>query len=55
MSSGVVDFKLDTYTPKVERVEARPVELEPEPKGKSTSALDILLDGVEARVKLRRR
>ena len=55
VSSGVVDFKLDTYTPPVERVDAPPVEVEPEPKGKSASALEILLDGVEARVKLRSR
>ena len=49
VSSGVVNFKLDAYTPRIERVEAAPAE--PEPKGKAASALDILLDGVEARVK----
>jgi hypothetical protein len=52
VSNGVVDLKLDTYTPKVPRVDAPPAE--PEPKGKPASALDILLDGVEARVSSRR-
>ena len=52
VSSGVVDLKLDTYTPKVQRVSAPPAE--PEPEGKSASALEILLDGVEARVGSRR-
>jgi len=51
VSSGVVDFKLDTYTPKVERIEPAPAE-RPE-VGKPASALEILLDGVEARVKSR--
>lgn len=49
VSSGAVDFKLDTYTPKLERVDAAPAE--PEPKGNPASALEILLDGVEARLK----
>jgi AcrR family transcriptional regulator len=52
VSNGVVDLKLDMYTPKVQRVDAPPAE--PEPKGKPASALDILLDGVEARVGSRR-
>jgi len=52
VSGGVVDLKLDTYTPKAQRVEAPPVESEP--KGKAASALEILLDGVEARVSSRR-
>ena len=51
VSSGVVDLKVDTYTPKVERVDTRAKE--PKPKGKAASALEILLDGVEARIKSR--
>ena len=51
VSSGVVDLKVDTSTPKVERVET--AEAEPKAKGKAASALEILLDGVEARVKSR--
>ena len=51
VSSGVVDFKLDTYTPKVVRVAAATVE--PKPTGKPVSALELLLDGVEARIKAR--
>jgi len=51
VSSGVVDLKVDAYTPKVERVDA-PAR-EPKPKGKAASALEILLDGVEARIKSR--
>jgi hypothetical protein len=53
VSSGVVDLKLDTYAPTTERVE--PVPAQPELKGKAASALEILLDGVEARVKSRHR
>jgi TetR/AcrR family transcriptional regulator, tetracycline repressor protein len=49
VSSGVVDFKLDTYTPKVRPLEAtRP---EPKTKGKPATALDFLLDGIEAHLK----
>jgi len=51
VSSGVVDFEVDTYTPRVERVETP--EAGPKAKGKAASALEILLDGVEARVKSR--
>jgi hypothetical protein len=51
VSSGVVDLKLDSYVPEVERVAAAPVE--PQPTGKAMSALDLLLDGVEARIKAR--
>jgi AcrR family transcriptional regulator len=51
VSSGVVDFKVDTYTPKVARVDAPAAE--PKPKGKAASALEILLDGVEARINSR--
>ncbi len=47
VSSGVVDFRLDTYTPKLGAVEVAPPS--PEPAGKPASALEILLDGVEAR------
>ena len=52
VSSGVADLKLDSYTPNVERgVSPSP---EPQPSGKAASALEILLDGVEARTKTRR-
>jgi len=51
VSSGVVDLKVDSYMPKVER--AAPVPAEVQPAGKPASALEILLDGVEARVKAR--
>ncbi len=51
VSSGVVDFKIDAYTPKVERVDTVPAETKP--AGKTASALEILLDGVEVRVKSR--
>jgi len=51
VSSGVVDLKLDTYAPKVERAGAAVAE--PVQAGKPASALDILLDGVEAHVKAR--
>ena len=50
VSSGAVDFKLDLYTPKV-----RPpvVAAAAEPEGPAATALEILLDGVEARVRAR--
>ena len=48
VSSGVVDFVVDSYTPKVDR--APDVPAEPQPAGKPATALDILLDGVERRV-----
>jgi TetR/AcrR family tetracycline transcriptional repressor len=50
VSSGAVDIKLDVYTPKV-----RPpvVAAAAEPVGPAATALEILLDGVEARVKAR--
>ena len=51
LSSGVVDFSLDSYTPSATRVDAGPAE--EKPSGKPASALEILLDGVEARVKSR--
>ena len=49
VSSGVVDFRVDVYTPTVQRVDTPPTQ--PEPKLKPVSALDILLDGVESRVR----
>ena len=52
VSGGVVNFELDTYTPKVERAAAAPAEAQP--AGKAASALEILLDGVESRVRSRR-
>src|SRR5436190_3654227 len=51
VSSGVVDFRLDTYTPKLEAIDVAPPS--PEPAGKPASALEILLDGVEARSRTR--
>ena len=51
VSSGVVDFRLDTYTPKLEAIEVAPPS--PEPAGKPASALEILLDGVEERSRTR--
>jgi len=51
VSSGVFDLRLDVYTPKV-----RPPDESPAPeqaKGKPVSALEILLDGIEARVRSR--
>jgi AcrR family transcriptional regulator len=47
VSSGVVDLKVDVYTPKVQRVESAAAE--PATRGKPVDALGILLDGVEAR------
>ena len=49
VSSGVVDLRLDVYTPKVQHAETPAAE--PVPKSKPASALDILLDGVESRVR----
>jgi AcrR family transcriptional regulator len=49
VSSGVVDFKLDTYVPKVRPVDTTPPE--PTTKVKPATALDFLLDGVEAHLK----
>ena len=51
LSSGVVDFKLDSYTPKVARAQRAPAEATP--TGKPVSAVEVLLDGVEARIKAR--
>jgi AcrR family transcriptional regulator len=49
VSSGVVDFKLDTYTPKVQPLEDPPAQ--PKTTGKPATALDFLLDGIEAHLK----
>lgn len=49
VSGGVVDFKLDAYTPKAERADTVPAETRG--TDQSSSALEILLDGVEAHVK----
>ena len=49
VSSGVVNLQLDTYTPKVKRVEPAPARAQR--AGAPASALEILLDGVEARIK----
>jgi len=49
LSGGAVDFKLDSYVPRTRPVEVRATE--PEARGKAATALDILLDGVEARVR----
>jgi len=48
VSSGVVDLRLDVYEPKVRPLEA--VASPPVRAGKPATALEILLDGVEARV-----
>ena len=48
VSSGVVDLRVDTYTPKVQPVVAPPAE--PLPEGMRVSAIEILLDGVESRI-----
>jgi AcrR family transcriptional regulator len=52
VSSGAVDFKLDSYSPRARPIEVRAAE--PEATGKTATALDILLDGVEARVRAAR-
>lgn len=51
VSSGVVDFKLDAYTPRVQPLGVSAST--PPPPGKAASAIEILLDGVEARAKTR--
>jgi TetR/AcrR family transcriptional regulator, tetracycline repressor protein len=50
VSSGAVKFSLDTYEAKVARA-AEAATAESKPAGKVASALDILLDGVEARTR----
>lgn len=51
INSGAVKIELDSYEPNVERRDAQPIA--PPPTGQAVSALEILLDGVEARVKSR--
>ena len=51
VSSGVVDLKLDSYTPK--STGTIPLQSPPEPVGEAASAIDILLDGVEVRIRSR--
>lgn len=52
VSSGVVDFRLDAYTPRTSAPDtSAATPAAPRPKGTPASALDILLDGIEARVK----
>lgn len=51
ISGGVVDFKLDVYSPKIRPPQPAPAG--PAATGKAVSALEILLDGVEARVSAR--
>ncbi|HET9410988.1 MAG TPA: TetR family transcriptional regulator [Candidatus Dormibacteraeota bacterium] len=48
VSGGVVDLTLDSYTPKSVRANVLPAP--PQATGKAASALEILLDGVQARV-----
>lgn len=49
VSSGVVDFRLDDYVPREQPFAARTAD--PKPSGKPASALEILLDGVDAHLK----
>lgn len=51
ISGGVWNLELDTYTPKIARPEV--AASEPPSAGEAASALDMLLDGVEARVRSR--
>ena len=51
ISSGVVDLKLDSYDPRVPRAATAPAPAQ-KSAAEPASALEILLDGVEARVKL---
>lgn len=54
VSSGVVDFKLDSYVPKVPRAAAAHSEEPPKPlRSEPATALEIFLDGIEARVTTR--
>ena len=52
VSSGVVDFKLDMYVPKARPLD--PMSPEPRAKGKPATALDFLLDGIDAHLKAHR-
>src|SRR5690349_23535126 len=49
VSSGVVDFRLDSYLPKEQPLAAAPAE--PKSARKPASALEMLLDGVQAHLK----
>jgi len=53
VSGGVVDLKLGTYTQRAGKVNPPAHAAVGAPGGRSTSALEILLDGVEARVRAR--
>ncbi|HLZ95351.1 MAG TPA: hypothetical protein VKT20_08505 [Candidatus Dormibacteraeota bacterium] len=53
VSSGVVDGRLDVYSPKVPIAAAAPEV--PQVAGKPATGLEILPDGVEARAAARRR
>jgi hypothetical protein len=52
VSSGVVDFTLDTYIPKARPLDPTPPE--PRAQGKPATALDFLLDGIDAHLKSHR-
>ncbi|HET7338516.1 MAG TPA: TetR family transcriptional regulator [Candidatus Dormibacteraeota bacterium] len=49
VSSGVVGLTLDVYEPRVRAVQ--PVESAPQAKGKPATALELLLEGIEAHAK----
>ena len=49
VSGGVVDLKLGTYAPSAKKIDL--VAADVQPQGKRSSALEILLDGVEARTR----
>jgi TetR/AcrR family transcriptional regulator, tetracycline repressor protein len=53
ISGGAVQVDLDAYTPKQEDADAGP-HVEEQPAGEAVSALEILLDGVESRIRARR-
>jgi AcrR family transcriptional regulator len=53
VSSGVVDFKLDAYTPKTLPLESGLHQSKAKDKEKPATALQILLDGIEARARAR--
>jgi hypothetical protein len=54
VSGGVVDMKLGTYTPRARKIDSPAPAAAGAPGNRSASALEILLDGVEARVRSRR-
>lgn len=54
VSSGVVDFRLESYVPKVPRAAAAHSKEPPKPvRSEAASALDILMDGIDARIQSR--